>query len=510
MNKKKSIYNMLIGFFSQIIILALGFIVPRIILTHYGSDANGLTSTITQIFSYMALLEAGIGQATTNELYPYINGKNKDKDKISEVMSISRLYYRKVTTLYGVVVIILSILLPLVLKTNIPYWTVFFIVLFEGMTGVVSFWFIQNWTTLLCTDGKNYVKSNIELVNRVLCYGIKIFLAIKGINIAFIQVGYFVASLLKLILYKTYMDKHYSWINYNCSNKNRKLKDRNSYIITEIAWTIFSSTDMIVLSMFCSTELASVYAVYSMVFTALTNLLDAVYNGVRFNLGQSYHSSLDKYKKMHDLFNSFFMGTMTSMVCVAYLMIIPFVKLYTKGVTDVNYVNSYLPLMFCLVQLLSWSRYIAGNLTGLAGYAKKVSYISLIEAFTNLCGSLILIRFLGIVGVLLATVIALPLKSIYCNWISDSQIMKRKPYKTLLILGCNFFCFFIVVVISRYINFEIRNYMDFILLGIRNSLICFLVVMSVNVFVNRNLLSAGIKMLNIVMRKDSVNSLSQN
>lgn len=501
MNKKKSLYNMLVGFFSQIIILALGFVVPRIILTHYGSDTNGLTSTITQIFSYMALLEAGIGQATTNELYPYINGEHKDKDKISEVMSISRRYYRKVTILYGVVVILLSIILPLVLKTNIPYWTVFFIVLFEGMTGVVSFWFIQNWTTLLCTDGKNYIKSNIELVNKMLCYGIKIILAIKGVNIAFIQVGYFAVSLLKLILYKTYMDNHYGWVNYKCHNKERKLKDRNSYIITEIAWTIFSSTDMIVLSMFCSTELASVYAVYSMVFTALTNLLDAVYNGVRFNLGQSYHDSLDKYRKMHDLFNSFFMGTMTSMVCVAYLMIIPFVKLYTKGVTDVNYVNSYLPLMFCLVQLLSWSRYIAGNLTGLAGYAKKVSYISLIEAFTNLCCSLILVGFFGIVGVLLATVIALPLKSLYCNWISDTQIMKRKPYKTLLILGCNFLCFLIIVALSNCFTFEVENYMEFILLGIINSLICFCIVMTVNAIVNRNLLAAGIKMMNIVEGK---------
>lgn len=500
MNKKKSAYNMIVGFFSQIIILALGFVVPRVILTHYGSDANGLTSTITQIFSYMALLEAGIGQATTNELYPYINGKFKDKDNISEVMSVSRRYYRKVTILYGTVVLLLSLVLPLVLKTKISYWRVFFIVLFEGMTGAVSFWFIQNWTTLLCTDGKNYIKSNIELVNKILCYGIKIVLAIKGVNIAFIQVGYFAVSLLKLVLYKTYMDKHYGWVNYKIHNNERKLKDRNSYIITEIAWTIFSSTDMIVLSMFCSTQLASVYAVYSMVFTALTNLLDAVYNGVRFNLGQSYHENLNKYRKMHDLFNSFFMGTMTSMVCVAYLMIIPFVKLYTKGVTDVDYVNELLPLMFCLVQLLSWSRYIAGNLTGLAGYAKKVSCVSLIEAFTNLCGSLILVKKFGIIGVLVATVIALPLKSIYCNWISDSQIMERKPYKTLLILGCNFLCFFLVVIISRNHIFAIQNYKEFILYGIRYSVICFVGVMVVNVLVNKNLLSTGLKIVNGVWK----------
>ena len=62
----KNLKNIFLGFFSQAIILMLGLFVPRIILTHYNSDINGLTSTITQIFSYMALLEAGIGQATTN------------------------------------------------------------------------------------------------------------------------------------------------------------------------------------------------------------------------------------------------------------------------------------------------------------------------------------------------------------------------------------------------------------------------------------------------------------
>ena len=45
------------------------------------------------------------------------------------------------------------------------------------------------------------------------------------------------------------------------------LKDRNSYILTEICWTIFSSTDMIVLSTFVSTQISSVYGIYNMIFS---------------------------------------------------------------------------------------------------------------------------------------------------------------------------------------------------------------------------------------------------
>ena len=500
----KNIKNIFLGFFSQAVILVLGLIVPRIILTHYNSDINGLTSTITQIFSYMALLEAGIGQATTNALYPFVNGEKHDKKRISEVMVISRHYYRKITVIYAVVVLTMALVLPLILKTNVSYYTVFGVVLFEGLTQVVSFWSIQNWTMLLIVDGRNYVKSNIELVNKVLCYAIKIVLALKGVNIAFVQLGFFAVSLLKYVLYKKYMLTHYSWVDFKCKNTDHlELKDRNSYIITEIAWTVFSSTDMIVLSIFCSTTLASVYAVYSMIFTAMTNLLDAIYNGIRFNLGQAYHDNIERYKKVHDLFNSVFMGTMTAMVCVAYLLIIPFIRIYTKGVNDVNYVNLLLPVMFCSVQMISWSRYIAGNLTGLAGFAKKVSYISLIEASINLIGSIILVNKFGVVGVLMATVIALPLKSLYCNWISDHQIMKRNGKRTISILGVNFLCFSVVVLCSSLVTINISSFRQLVLWGIVLSMISFSAVMTINMIVNRDLLKLFVGIVKKVLTRKS-------
>ena len=113
------------------------------------------------------------------------------------------------------------------------------------------------------------------------------------------------------------------------------------------------------------------------------------------------------------------------MVSTAYVLILPFVRLYTRGVNDVDYIYQILPLLFCLVQLLSWSRNVAGNLTGVAGYAKQVSYASLIEAFTNIVFSVILVFHFGIVGVLIATVIALPVKVIYCVYLTDKKIMKR-------------------------------------------------------------------------------------
>lgn len=70
MEKRKKIkYNLFWGIASELLTIVLGIIVPRLILTSYGSEVNGLLGSVTQIYSYIALLEAGIGTATVQALY---------------------------------------------------------------------------------------------------------------------------------------------------------------------------------------------------------------------------------------------------------------------------------------------------------------------------------------------------------------------------------------------------------------------------------------------------------
>jgi len=493
MDRKKAGYNVISGFGSQIIIIVLGLIIPRIFLTNYGSDTNGLTSTVTQIFAYMALFEAGIGQATRNVLYAPVKGN--DKKGISYVMSVSRRYYRKITVYYGLGVVFLALLLPLIIKSHINYWTIFFLVIFEGMTQVISFWFTQNWMQILMVSGENYIKVNAEMLGRVGGYGIKIVMAYAGLNIAIIQFGYFVLSLIKLVYYYYYMKRHYDWIDYSAAPKDAKLPARNSFIITEIAWTIFSSTDLIILSMFCSTELASVYAIYNMVFSNVNSLLNSVYLGTHYILGQTYSSKQDDYIRIHDSFTSIFVGSITILMSTTYILILPFIKLYTKGITDINYIYTSVPLFFCMIQILSWSRFITGNLTALAGYAKQTSRVSVIEAFLNIAVSLVLVSKFQLVGVLCATVVALPFKVVYCAYLSDKVILKRNFTRTISILGVNYGIFAVTVYINNFLSLRINSYFEFLFKAIAVLLICLLIGGVLNIVVNRNLLLIGRKII---------------
>lgn len=476
--KSRAFKNVFFSFGGEAIIMVLGIIVPRIMITSYGSDTNGLLNTISQIFSYMALMEAGIGQAAKNALFKPISEHNKKG--ISYVTSVASNYFRRITLYYAIGVLTLSVLAPLFLKTNVDRQTVFLVVLLQGMSGVVSFYYLQTMTMVLAADGRNYVNSGLKIVNQALSYSAKIIMAANGVSIIILQFVYFLITVGKVLFYKLYFKKHYNWIDLKIAPKSAELQDRNSYIITELAWTIFSSTDMIVLSTFLSTKLSSVYTVYNLVFHSLNTILSTVYFSINYILGQSFHRNRNQYMQLHDDFTSVFFGGMTVLMCTAYTLTLPFIKLYTHGVADVDYYYSELPILFCLVQELSWSRYITGNLSGVAGYAKPVSRISLIEALINIVLSIMLVNHYGIIGVLFATVIALPIKVVYLTWLSEKVILKRKALHYLTILGVNFAIFGISVLIKPVLNLQISSYTAFIKYGS----IVFLTYAAVSICIN--------------------------
>lgn len=467
--RNNALKNAKTGFVTQIVILVIGFVVPRIMLVNYGSDTNGLITTITQIFSYMALLEAGIGTATRNMLYKPV-AKN-DRGEVSRIMSISRTYFWKITMYYAAGVILLSFLLPVVLKTDIDFWVIFWVVLFQGMSGVIKFLYVESWIQLLLAEGKQYVQSNINLLNMVLTYSIKIGFACLGINIAVMQFGFFCVSLVQLFVYKQYIKKNYSWVALKREEaKGEKLKDRNAFVLTEIAWTVFSSTDAIVIGITISTAMASVYGIYNMVYSNLSLVLNVVYTGLMYLLGQSFHKGIDDYKPVHDAFESLFMMAIGILMSCCSVLMLPFVQVYTSGVYDVNYLYAYFPLLFGLIQIFSWARYIVGNLSGLAGYANEVWKVSALEAAVNLILSIVLSLVIGIYGILIATVFALTIKLVYLTYLGNVKIMNRSLKKStskiivnlLMYLGITFWFMFNPIVTGSLVSFFLIAVITFI------------------------------------------------
>ena len=469
--------NLFFSIFSQFTIMALGIIIPRLVIVSFGSEVNGLLSTVTQIFTYVALLEAGIGNASVNSLYKPI--ANSDKHQISDVLSATKKYYRKITRIYFLCVIVLAAVYPLIVKGDLSYQTVALVILFQGLSGVLNFYFVAAYKQLLIADGKNYIIQNITLIVYVLSSISKIILILYGFDIVLLQFIYFLIHCGQVAIYVSIIKKKYKWLVDHKNPDMDALSQRNAFLIHEISGTVFSSTDTFVLSTFCSLKVASVYSVYNMVFIALNSMINSINSGLVYILGQTYAKDKTRYEKTHDVYDSLYMALVFSLMSVAFIMIIPFVNLYTKDVTDIEYVDFKLPILFAVIQLMSCSRAVSARLITIAGHAKATQWRSLAEAIINLVSSLVLVHWIGIYGVLLGTVIALTYRINDIIIYANKHILKRSPFKTYkkILLNVSLFCVFIVaaLILNNFLIASCKSYFHFAIWGLAFTIFSFVI-----------------------------------
>ena len=473
---KKIKRNLFFGFFNQILIFGIGLIVPRLILTSYGSEVNGLLSTVIQIFTYVGLLEAGIGNASLNALYkPFTDA---DEYSVSDVFSATQKYYRKVTVIYSLCVVAVSAIYPLCIKSSLSYIKIFLIIFFQGLSGALTFFFVAAYKQVLKADGKHYIESNISLAIYILTSISKILLMYFGCDVVILQVVYCAIHCMQILIFVYIMKKRYPWLKNHKNPDMTALSQRNAFLVHEISGTIFSSTDAFLLSTFCSLMVTSVYSVYNMIFVALNSLINSINGGLNYILGQSYAKKDASYQATHDSYDALYMALVFSLFTVAYILICPFVKLYTAGVTDIEYIDYALPIMFVSIQLLSCSRATSARLITISGHAKNTQVRSIIEAGINLTVSIILVNIIGIYGVLIGTIIALLYRANDIIIYANKKILKRSPFKTYSIFLVNFGLFAVFFVFELVMREKLMNYCDsylkFILLGVIFSIVSFL------------------------------------
>lgn len=79
MKLRKVAKNAGASFITQIVNIITNFILPPLLIATYGSQINGLVTTIKQLMSYIKLVGAGISVATTHSLYKPIAKQDHKK-----------------------------------------------------------------------------------------------------------------------------------------------------------------------------------------------------------------------------------------------------------------------------------------------------------------------------------------------------------------------------------------------------------------------------------------------
>lgn len=465
----KGIKNVFFGLLNQFVTMAFGLLLPRMFIMSYGSEINGLISSVNQLFTYIALLEAGIGTASLQALYKTI--ANNDREATNSVLAATHHFYKRTGLFYFIAVVILSFGYPVVVSSDIPFWTVFFVIFFHGMGGVVNYLFHGVFRIFLRAEGKNYLLSNIATIVYFLTSFSKVLFIMLGLTIVVIQAAHFIITIIQMLFIIFYIKKNYKWINLLVTPDKKAISSKNSVIVHQISNLIFSNTDVLILTAITGLKTVSIYTLYNSFFTMVKSILFSFLDGLQYALGQTFNSNFKKFKKLQDLFEANYITLTFLLYTILYVMISPFVKLYTAGITDANYIDFWIPLLFTLIFLLQGARGPMQLVSEYACHFKQTRGQAIIEMIINLSVSIVGVYFCGIYGVLLGTIAALLYRAnaiiIYVN----RKILDRNPIITYKRWGWCFGVFVLVFLADYFLNFTIDSFLHLILLAIPTFLI---------------------------------------
>ena len=446
---RKVAYNLSLGLANQLLTIILGIVVPRLILTSYGSEINGLINTVTQIYSYIALLEAGIGLSTVQALYRTIGCGSRDDT--NAVLAATNRYYKKTGFAYLFAIGIFSVVFPLVVETTLPLHTIALIIVFNGLGNVISYFFQSKYLLLLQAEGKHYVQTIMNMVINVLKNVAKIVLMAAGADVVFVQMIGMGVSLLQMIWIYTYIRKRYRWIDLSVAPDYASISQSKNVLVHQVSGLIFNNTDMILLSVVCGLKEVSVYSMYSLLIGMISTALSTVTSSFLFSLGQMFHSDRARYKRLFECYELYYMALVFSLYAIAHIFLLPFLKLYTQGVTDVNYLDPNLPFLFIASHLLSSGRSACNQAINVAGHFKLTQNRAIAESAINLIVSVIAVRYWGIYGVLFGTIAALLYRTNDIILYANKKILDRSSWITYRRWFLNMALYAAVITAGRYL-----------------------------------------------------------
>ena len=212
MNAKKikgkvTLLNITSSIIMQIVSVISALIVPRLILETFGSNANGLVSSISQFLNYITLVEGGITGVISANLYrPLVNG---DTEKLSSVLTTARSFYRKIGIVFIAYSVVIGLVYPIFVDTGYEYWYIFVLTLVLSIGLMLQYMFSLTYTTLLNADKKVYI---VAIVSSILTLA-NIFLTLIVVkiypDIIILKFANAVLFALRPLIYGLYIKKHF-------------------------------------------------------------------------------------------------------------------------------------------------------------------------------------------------------------------------------------------------------------------------------------------------------------
>ena len=452
----------------QVVLISLSFLLPRLYLENFGSEVNGVLSTIKQIFTYMCLLEAGVGLATTQALYKRIG--EKDYKSVNAVLAATNSYYIKTGVIYLVLVLLIAGVYAYSIPTSIDSTVLFFIIILNAIPALFSYFVQAKYRILMEVDGRKYVINNSETIVQLASNAGKILVLFLTDSLILIQLVYCVIALCQLVFLYFYAKHRYKWINLKEKPDFAAISQKNSVLLHQISGMVFNNTDIILISILCDFKVVSVYAIYNIFFSQVQNFITSIVSGFNFALGQMFHTDRNKFNKLFCVYETFYIMATFIIYTLMAVFLLPLIQIYTSGINDAQYTNVYLVFLFVIMNLLANGKLPVNSVVEYSGCFEKTRMHAIWEMVINITASVVAIIYFGICGAIAGTIAALLYRSIVTIHYINKNVLDRKNMCTYKIWLVNSAVFVMVMLIFFVDSFSNVSFSRLLIYGIVHSI----------------------------------------
>lgn len=419
--EKLLVWNTGASLFNQIVTIICGFILPVLILEAFGSAINGLVSSITQFLGFISLVELGIGAVAQSALYKPLAEKNNIK--ISQIYVSAQKFYRTIALILLAYIVCLVIGYPILVDTEFDYLYTASLIICIAISLFAQYYFGIVNQVLLNADQRGYINMIISsgalIVNTIAC----VVLINMNCSIHIVKLATSIIYVIRPLLLILYVRKNYD-INENITYNKEPIEQKWNGIAQHFASVVLGSTGIVVLTSISSLTNVSVYAIYNMIISALKQLVLSLAGGVQALMGELLAKK--DFEKLNSLFAwtewSFHTGSV-GIFGATMVLIMPFVQVYTRNITDAEYAAPLFAILITLGSMGHCIRLPYNIMILAAGHYKQTQSNYIVAAIMNILLSIVTVEMWGLVGVAIGMLAAMVYQTIWmANYISREII----------------------------------------------------------------------------------------
>lgn len=407
MRTENAVKNIFMGLIAQVVIIILGFISRKVFIDNLGTEYLGINGLLTNVLSMMVLIESGIGISIVYNLYKPL--AEDDKEKIAALVNLYKKAYKVLAFIMVGISIILYPLLGKLMKTENQISELILVYSIFVIKNVISYLNAYKWA-LINADQKGYVLTRNNLIFQVVTTISKIIILITTKNyLLFLLIELFIFIIQNFFNTKG-VKRIYPYLNdkinvsLDSETKNNINKNVRAMFLHNIGGYLVFSTDNILISSFINVSTVGLYSNYTMIIGQLSGLLSPVISGIGAGVGNLI--ATENEEKIYEIFKTtFFISFWIYSFATIFLynLLEPFINWW---IGEGYLLNKFVFLVVLLNFYINGMRSVIGTYKSKAGLFVQDKYMPALEGVVNLVMSLILIKYLGLVGVFLGTTIS--------------------------------------------------------------------------------------------------------